>query len=255
MTHGRRTARLARSPRGFTLLELLVVISIIVALAALATGAGVLVVKRNKSRVTENLLSTLDRALEEYIAVNSVIPKYVPEAHEGVPGPDNELEQYRQREHMRRPDAAVFLRQAVGIGQVDSILGAIPERFLFATPLTTGNGGGAIEPDDTTPSIIDGWGTPGVWPPIRVYSPYSISMQQVIYYVHPDNELAQDLYGRCVNRRPYFMSAGPDEKYGLSDEFMGDEVGRRALAEQALADNLYSYEGVSGTHLKEMTER
>jgi hypothetical protein len=45
-----------------------------------------------------------------------------------------------------------------------------------------------------------------------------------------------------VNKRPYFFSAGPDQKYGLTKE--GDPSGPSvtvAEAEEAIADNVYSY--------------
>ena len=69
--------------------------------------------------------------------------------------------------------------------------------------------------------------------------------------MHPDNEVAQALYGRCLNERPYFVSAGPDGLFGTTDEIKGicrsagnsgaspEEV-EKAIA--ALDDNIYSYE-------------
>ena len=69
--------------------------------------------------------------------------------------------------------------------------------------------------------------------------------------MHPDNELAQALYGRCLNERPYFVSAGPDGLFGTTDEIKrvcrtsassgaSPEEVERAIA--ALEDNIYSYE-------------
>src|SRR5690606_36743971 len=96
---------------------------------------------------------------------------------------------------------------------------------------------------------------------------WPIREQSLIYYVHPNNRRsradasldeypdAQELYGACVNGRPYFFSAGPDGFYGHPDELASiinyygmqphsggesdEEFWNRALLE-ARKDNLYS---------------
>jgi prepilin-type N-terminal cleavage/methylation domain-containing protein len=206
---------------GFTLIELIVVITIIAVLVSLTAAVGVSVLRGSKERNTENLLNTLDRALEEYISEVGSIPGYEPILYEGQPNfQESGLVEYRGGMHPARPDAAVFLAQTRGTGVVGAIVESIPPRYLRPTPLP----GGTFAADAVRfeePSIVDSWAQdPGVWT-----LPYDITQEQVIYYVHPDNDLAQDLYGRCVNNRPYFLSAGADGLYGnLTDDELEESL-------------------------------
>ena len=214
---------------GFTLIELLVVVSIIAILVTAIVSVGVRVFTVRKGDATRSVLRTLDRALDEYIEANSGPPRYKVALYEDRPGDDNDLEPYNGEDHAPRPDASVFLLQAQGFGEVDAIVTGIPEEFLVTTDLDR----------DTTPSVLDAWAVEG-WG-----DPWPVASQQLVYFVHPKNRLAQDLYGQCVNGRPYFMSAGPDLLYGLRDEFpnLSGEAAKEA-AIKALEDNVYSYDGV-----------
>jgi hypothetical protein len=171
-----------------------------------------------------------------------------------VPGADNRLETYNGVECSRRPDSAVFVRQASGYGQVDGIIKAIPQQFLQTTILPPDPG----DPEpyagsrDPTPTVVDSWARDeGAWEldefgvdadPHGQRGATKVG-QQTVLYVHPGNSLAQDLYGKCINGRPYFMSAGPDKRYGLTIE-VPDAVTpeeKRRLAVTYMADNIYSY--------------
>lgn len=240
--------------RAFTLLEMLVVVVIIAVLISLIAGAGVAVLGDRKVKQAENLLSTLDRALSEYMTENSDSPPpYVRGGYENAPGTGYDVSGNRDNDlsnsamwidpdndgnpDPRHPDASVFIRQARGIGAVDAILEGLGDQWLVATPQT---GRGEPNAADSTPSVLDPWADPGGW-----FSPWPILGIQTVYYVHPSNEAAQRLYGRCRNGRPYFMSAGPDGIYGSTTEFSSDgsrdsEDVDRAVA--GLEDNVYSYE-------------
>lgn len=268
-----------RAP-GFTLIEMLAVISIVVVLIALSITTGVLVIKRQDVAATKGLVSSLDRALEEYIVENGgTIPPYIDDAYRGVPGPflkgmgsvrtndvmnDSSLNTtYLGRMYPRHPDAAVFISQASGTGSVDAIIAGLGDRFLMPTPifgaeLTTG-----VNEQDVSPSIMDPWGDPARWAastndPLVNDWPILDDSAHVIFYVHPSNRLAQALYGECVNDRPYFFSAGPDGMYGTTSQMTangeiapsvvviagsdGDEdITNATLAVDALEDNIYSY--------------
>lgn len=259
---------------GFTLIELLVVAAIIVVLLGLIGGVGVVVIHNQQSSATQNVLYTLDRALEEYmVASGGNPPPYRRDDYVGVPGPDamlNSQDYFRaypvggNMRHPLRPDAAVFLRQAIGYGQVQGIISGIGDRFLRITTTPAGTTppppGSDWDRDlDPTPSVVDVWAEPN-WPDGPT-APWCLIGQQVIYYVHPDNLLAQQFYGKCENRRPYFMSAGPDRFYGihggspLGNEFdrivghhgLRQEQGeqdpefRQRVLRKAREDNLYSY--------------
>jgi len=252
---------------GFSLLELLIVVSVLALLIAIVAGAGSRVIQSQKKRITENILITLDRAMEEYIATTGGLPPFpinpdnataLELLYRDVPGDEGTVamgfDQFAGpfgnaiTAYPVRPDAAVFFRQAEGLDTVRAIIEAIPEQFL----MTTFNGGtfptNQNDIDKEQPSVVDTWGDP-VW---DGDSPQQ-GVQQFIYYVHPKNRLAQEIYGRCVNGRPYFMSAGPDKFYGHPSELLliaeeypdlqtaTDEV----LLRRARADNIYSYEVVT----------
>lgn len=256
-----------RHHRGFTLIELLIVIVVILVLMAIVLGASRRIFTGQEERATKNLLITLDRALSEYISVQNAPPKYDAFLFENTPSEDFEekgdsendrngdgFKEYPSggTEHAMRPDASVFIRQTRGYGEVDSIINGIDSRFLQTT--ITGSGTNANDPAaDPTPSIVDmaaiddaSWKEKG----------YASLAQTIILYVHPGNPLAQDLYGKCLNGRPYFVAAGPDKKFGIRAEFRdvtADADEQLKLAEKALADNIYSYK--PGPYRKEMNER
>jgi len=264
---------------GFTLIELLAVISIIVILMAIAITTGVKVIGRQDIATTKGLLASLDRALEEYIvSAGGTIPPYIDTAYEGVPGvflasegnartndlSDGTNSDYLNRAYPRHPDAAVFIAQASGIGAVDKIIGGLGDRFLMPTP-TYGQPDGpgvTILHADVTPSIQDPWGDPALWAataqssdPLAHAWPVLDDSAHVIFYVHPGNRLAQDLYGQCVNGRPYFFSAGPDGLYGTTSQLSGTgsimpDADTAKAAVQGLDDNIYSYP-VGPAHLDE----
>ena len=238
------------SMRAFTLLELLIVISIIAILVAVVIASSLGVAQRQQKRATSNMLQALDRALEEYKIATGTFPIYNAAAYDTVPGPDNQPRVFPKSAggdgelHPARPDAAVFIQQAQGFGEVDSILQNIPSRFMRVTIDPMGD----AAQRDVTPSIVDVWAEPD-WPaPESGNDPFPIRQQQVVYYIHPENLLAQALYGQCVNGRPYFMSAGVDRKYGLGPD-LGRQTGETDSAfqkriEEYTKDNVYSYDQV-----------
>lgn len=233
-----------RSFRAFTLIEMLVVLAVVAVLASLLFIAGAAVTSRQKIRATQNVLITLDRILDVYMLERGTIPPYNPDQYVGTPGQNNGIQSFGGREHSARPDAAVFLAQAAGYGEVDTLIQSIPNEFVRSRPLPNNNTQGV-----NAPSIVDSWAEPG-WPvdPENQNRRYPVQYQQVIYFVHPENMLAQALFGRCRNNRPYFMSAGPDRTYGFINEPQFDierQAGGNAteiarLVERAIGDNIYS---------------
>lgn len=264
---------------GFTLLEMLVVISIIVILIGLVVAGGAALIGNRKAAVTESLVLSLDRALEEYMAANqNAIPTFEAAAYSRVPGddviaedgamdanvdgvditsPSNDVaySEYQNRIYPRYPDASVFIRQVRGYGDVDAILEGLGEQWLIPTPIRVdaASGTGDEQESDVTPSVRDAWAGDG-WTGGRADGPSWPVLDPdaaLIFYVHPQNLLAQELYGRCVNRRPYFFSAGPDRLYGVTNqipagpELTGERNDSDSAIEQAitaLEDNIYSYE-------------
>lgn len=233
--------------RAFTLLELLIVIVVIAIVASILFLAGSGLVRRGQARATENTLITLDRVLDVYMIERGAVPPYNPDNYIGTPGDNNALSSGANipGNHPARPDAAVFLNQAIGYAEVDTLIESIPIEFVRSRLERNGDPVGV-----EAPSVVDAWAEPG-WPdnPNDPDDLFPVQYQQVIYFIHPDNQLAQALYGRCRNERPYFMSAGPDRTYAFinepynniqieADSASGDLV--RKLLQDALDDNIYS---------------
>lgn len=235
--------------RAFTLLELLVAISVIVILVAIVASLGPGLFERQRVQATRGVIDSLDRMLEEYIISNGAPPPYIPEAYEGVPGerivasgdaPPMLPEDFRGGLHPRLPDAAVFLTQAQGVGESDAIRAQLPEgKIVWTQPAVDGD----TNPRARSLSVLDAWAEAAEWQP--PYAALTDSREaRTILYVHPSNPLAQELYGRCLNGRPYFMSAGPDRLYGVTNQFGPNgqtQPSRREDALAALEDNIYSY--------------
>lgn len=240
-----------RRSGGFTLIELLTVIAIISILLTIALVVGARVTQGGNERATQSVLISLDRALDAYVAENDAPPPYVPDQYIDVPGPNADLTgPYQGSMHPRRPDSAVFVAQVQGLVDAGAIIDGLPDRFRFPTPspVNTGpfGGGGIVSAE--VPTIVDAWADSS-WE-----RPYDLADQSAILYVHPDNFLAQDLYGQCVNGRPYFVSAGSDRLYGLTDDAYIPEPADGSGAStgvhtydtclEAQKDNLFSYDGV-----------
>lgn len=258
--------------RGFTLVELLVSISVIVVLVAIVSAVGSGALSGQKAAQTNGVLRALDRALEEYVLAVGSFPKYRPADYVGRPGVawdyasgilgqgDTQNLQLNRpafaeaiqfdptspnRFHARKPSAGVFVSQAKGIVESDAILSSLPQGVLHITPR---NAFANQVRDDNALTVLDGWSVPvAEWAVSKQNDlpAYPAVRQSYIVYVHPENLVAQSLYGDCQNGRPYFMSAGPDRLVGIGDEAPKetgeDDVPFRTRIEKALQDNLYSY--------------
>ena len=249
--------------RGFTLIELMVVIGIISVLIGVSLAIGPRVLDGQRTAATKNVLASLDRMLDEVVDSTGGVPPYSPHDYAGVPGarlgpqldsPPTGPEQLPNGdEHVRFPAAGVFINQAQGVSQAEAILAGIAPRFIVTTqrdaPLESGPGEPGVDEgaEPFIPNILDAWATRTEWE-----SPWPQLGNTLVLFVHPRNLLAQRLYGRCVNDRPYFMSAGPDRLYGSTAQIsrrggVSTELGETdsnlvpaALA--ALEDNIYSYQ-------------
>lgn len=240
------------------MLELLTVITIIAILISIVVGAGLGTLRNQRRAATLSALRALDGALEEFLAETGVVPRYDPRAYARRPGLDVEIDsmgrgdrenteqafdspndiaftEYLGRTHPRRPDASVFLSQAIGYGEVEQIVQNAPSRFFVVTlpdpsenPCTSPSSPEDLVDCDPTPSVVDAWADP-MWSQYRGGGTepfYPLARQSLVYYVHPGNRLARELYGQTSSGRPYFLSPGPDGLYGLPEEFVftGDAV-------------------------------
>jgi len=212
---------------GFTLIEMLIVIGLIVVLGSLTILTGRKMIVQGRIRQTQAILENLDSALTEYEAEYKSMPVWTGDYKQGDPESYHPAKRYKEGGTVR-PEVAVFLAQAQGIEGVDNVLKAIGPEYLLdrLTIYEEGDAplAGEVHELDTRLSVRDSWG-------------------MEILFVHPDHtdqnwgddNGAVEVYGKPVSNRPYFMSAGPDLRYAdqLDDDPRDDHAGW---------DNLYSYE-------------
>ena len=232
-----------KSARGFSLVELTVVIGIVVLPAGLTLSATTAVVRNAEQRTTETVLRQLDTAIGEW-----------------------ELQADRKlswwQAYYDRPDSYAgsdvhSTTREVLI--VTEILGAISHTEAVQQILSQ------IDPplvyqyrDDTAPwldgpekyqvnnrfigglTVLDAWGTP-----IYATHPGSLwtTTPLVPFYQterDPDGTIRtynEEQYGIAPNRRIVFVSAGPDQRFGLPSEFSPLDMQAR---HDARLDNIYS---------------
>ena len=244
---------------GFTLVELLVVISVIAILLTLLLTVSARVFASQKAAATRNVLQSLDRMLDEYTTATGTIPPYRPLDHLGRPSefvglPGSPLgtvgtgpESYQPagatdpQLHVRRPEVGVVLDSMSGYAEVDSIFAAIPSGYVRTYELPGSLAGGNAERLKQT--VVDAWSDEQWGVPAGGSTAYPMAGEgraMLVYFVHPQNELAQALYGRCQSGRPYFLSAGPDQRYGLGGGVEADPNATQQTIEASLEDNITS---------------
>jgi len=212
---------------GFTLIEMLVVIGIIVLLLSITVIVGQGVIAQSQRRQCEELMAALDSLVTEYEADYHSMPPFdqslFDQPNGGTAGDV-------------RPEVAVFLEQVRGLKGAERIISGLPTQYLrkrgeyYVEMYSKGQGGrvGRIQSDDDIRiTLIDPWGIE-------------------ILYVHPRDKNATvgasesgfAGYGTPANERPYFVSAGPDRTFYNEDEIdPTKDITRK--------DNIYSYEAVS----------
>lgn len=259
-----RSARSAHA--GFTLLELLIVVSVVTFLVALLVVVATGALGNQRVRQSEATLRTLERALDEYELARGVYPPLVVddgstdtfvEAHVRLFDPaaswntGNEIYSRTDRDMsmtatggdlgfsgsdaMNRyplmPTSWFFLEFTLGYGDVEALLADLPSSAYISDVLDAGavNSISPLNSDVDRFSIrrqlVDAWGNP-------------------ILFVQTGNSAAEGLFGRALNDRPYFLSAGLDERYGVGPEVTATAGGSAANQEVELIgfteDNLTS---------------
>ncbi len=215
----RRTAR--RSP-AFTLIELVVVISLILLLVGLTMSVGLAVRSQSETRQTENVLILLDQAVKQWqIAADRQLSWGTEnQPFNGVVYDINE------------PDSAdVQLTQLLGrISSNQSardILAQIDGDFLQQEK----------ENDVTFLKVVDSWDSPVcLIHPGRVVDPVNFGDNpdeaDLDGTVRTDHE---NEFGIALNRALLYVSAGPDAKFGDLSADPDLDAFKQTL------DNVYSY--------------
>ena len=225
---------------GFTLIEMMIVIFIIALLAALTLGISSSVMRNAEKHKTEDILKLMTMALEEWELEQGRSMTF--DGHISVVGGRYDIllggidgiteptfsEQGVQDEDMlqamriRMVELVLVLRQSESSSEVLSKItpdhfcktsGTAPDE-IHTSKLCNING-----PHPTV--IVDSWGTPvGIVFPGRNYFeayPNGNPDFDPSFDESGDRTVldqAEDGLGSCMNERPYFVSAGPDQKWG-----------------------------------------
>ena len=263
--------RRRRHRRGFTLVELVVTIGIIILLAALTLSVSVAVVEGSEVRQTETTIRLLDTAIKQWELSSDRKVGWgtfnEPQSGDRYDMEDGTPHVLLISELLDAVGRSSEIRQTIAridpdfVHQYDSTAGAVPS-WLART-----------DPDDPDPNVADALGdfentdwdgslaVLDAWDlPIRVVHPGRL-WDDVVYAddvgeePHEDGTIRLELnygsgtygveqfYGIARNREILFVSAGPDGKFG---NLSVDPVAEPDLFEQT-KDNLYSYEPIKET--------
>ena len=196
-----------RSALGFTLIEMLTVVALLIIVLGLMVSLATDVRQQSSERLTKDLLRKLDVLMGQYLDRHKKLPQVSPfiETAAGAPeakdkpaggGAAGVGAAIPVRGEDELPDEATLLASAESNNrdfvQLLKSDASGPQPELFGTA-------GGTTYDEVT--LRDAWGTPIVFMPAQ----------------HP-------AIGMALGNKPFFFSAGPDRKF------------------RTLEDNLYSYE-------------
>lgn len=215
--------------RGFTLIELTVVIGIILLLVGLVVAAGVGVVKKQSVSQTQNALDILNSAYTEWKRLSG---RDLTFGIDGQPVPNARYE-IQDPDALTEPNMLTVTRQAMYLmgrtPQVQEILAQLSDDQIRSAPIVF-NGQNV-----STWDLFDSWDRPIYFvPPGRPWAngddPALRDTDGTIRH-----SFEQGL-GVAPNRSGYFLSAGPDQTFG--NAFASADTQARTQSE----DNIYSAE-------------
>ncbi len=226
--------------RGFTLLELLIVVGVIAILVGLALAIGRSVSGRGKEVKTQELIKVLDTSMTEFVAASGAIPqKMVVDPRRT--GPNTNGNWLQPVADAYSPDTPGGMINSVGLymlqcdsqPSVASLFKNLDAKFMRELD-SDGTGPDAWDPFPTLRTVFDGWDRPiryvhpasdglvyGPWPnssdpnaPVNtddVYDPPPPGKFYRVAQLRRNNEQGGDSDGGvCRGGQPYFYSAGPD---------------------------------------------
>lgn len=257
---------------GFTLIEMMIVIFIIALLAALTLGISSSVMRNAEIHKTEDVLKLMTMALEEWELEKGrslTFDGYIPVVGgrydillggiDGIGAPTFaeqgvEDENMLQAMRIRMVALVLVLKQSEASSEVLSKI--TPDHFCKTSGLA---------PDEIHTSdlctidgphsavIVDSWGTPiGIVFPGRNFANANQQSTQTQFAFDSSGDQtvrdeAEDGLGSCLNERPYFVSAGPDQKWGYRSQSNSANSGPGSRPEgsnpiwEDSIDNVYSY--------------
>ena len=257
--------------RGFTLLEIMIVMGVILILTSLVLGVGSALLKRAERSQVESAMSIVESAFSEWEAQTGR-PLTYNGAFNSLTNPTTEvfpsgatIEVFDVREPPATPAPTVpnntgnrlIFTRARGAGiyamnllsQIETIPPSLlrPESSLSNYPASNISSGGilytpsakaTVGSGSTRAELIDTWGgrVAFVFPGRAFRFGVDSGLPDTDGTVRTP---AENILGVCTNRRICLVSAGPDGLFGVSGEVTPDTAVARAAA---AADNIYLYE-------------
>ncbi len=225
--------RRLRHRRGFSLLELVVVIGIIVLLAALVLAVGTGLLSQSEVRETRNAIQIFDAAIEEWERTRGRTFTYgtngVPPSPAGLPAPQYDIQEVLAANDNALRGLSVTLLGPNFLASDDNVIG-----------LLTKIDGSLLRPiANTNPTqleFVDAWGNRAiiVFPGRDWRSGVDLPLDK-----DEDGTMrtpVEKRLGVCVNRKIRIVSSGPD---GVIGDLKGN-----ATEKQQAGDNVHSYEPV-----------
>ncbi len=217
-----------KSVRGFTLIELVVVISIILLLLGLVMAVGLSARAQAETREMQNILLLVDNAVKEWELVSSRKLSWgkddPPEIFYDLLGYVSNVEDIDPNDQLD-----IALKRIKRVDSVNQILANIDSDFLRQVD----NGS-----DPPSLHLVDPWGKA-----VCLIHPGRITNPNQPFGDDPldadsDGTIRtanENIYGLTVNRTLLLVSAGPDGKFGDLDPNSPDYDPKLAT------DNIYSY--------------
>jgi prepilin-type N-terminal cleavage/methylation domain-containing protein len=255
----------SRATRGFTLVELLIVLGIIAVLISLVVVVGRGVSQSAKRNATLNTLQLLDQAMAAWVASeDATFPRQVATT-DAANAPRVLLIDGVGTGEKPINTIGFFLREASKVPRCQEILAKIPAKYLRSVDV---DGTGGDGPQPSLPTVFDAWDRPirmvlpfadglvlgargsagasrddyrdegevfvlpaGATPAFAQYRRNNTTLRAAAGCVV--QQPADSDGGRCVGNAPYFYSVGPD---GLA----GQNTPAPCDREDNVSDNVYS---------------
>ena len=231
--------------RAFSLIEMMIVIGIIAILAGLTLGISNAVLRGSEIRKTEDAITLLDTALQEWeLEMGRSI------TFQGIAAMDGRYDIYNDGEIGEPGWGGEGLDQEImhdGLNQrAKDIWDLLYENEASKSILSKIHPDLIVE-DEGRKRVVDAWQSPiGIIFAGRDYAGSGIATE---FARDESGDLtvrdeAEDGLGSCINQRPYFISAGPDGLWGYQFQANQGAAGNNAGEDVWVAaqDNIYSYE-------------